>query len=401
MGHALAVVLGLSLAGPQSPPASPPGKTARDQAPATAPAALKTPPARAPLAGLRGFETRSQIEYLAQPGRPHVLRAVYVFPARVRWWISAGEGANEERRMRYQLGEHVLAVEPRQAVSIEYLSEDRDELLGVFELRRALFLWPDDRKWQGQGNERTAAAASGGRMRAKLAGQPARPVELTLLGADGKPRDSFRRITWSEPASPAAPAGEPAPATAGRAWPATFETWNATTQIWTETVEAVDVETRYIDSFFVPPDRRGVAGTSPGDARDLDIPPTCVRRVPLPAGASWDAARAERKRLVAESEAAGGPPLEEWATVEIARDGTPAAVILRLARLPEVAPPGYVLVPERPGTASSVSGLARVKPEVLESLRARLPAGSTPGAAYARFDARKPDPDVVVVVPLD
>jgi hypothetical protein len=161
------------------------------------------------------------------------------------------------------------------------------------------------------------------------------------------------------------------------------------------------VETRYIDSFFVPPDRRGDAGTGKGEARDLDIPPTCVRRVPLPSGASWDAARAERTRLVTEAAAAGGPSLEEWATFEITPDGTPAAVVLRLARVPDVVPPGFVLVPERPGTATSVSGLAQLKPELLERLRARLPAGSTPGAAYARFDARKADPDVVVVVPLD
>jgi len=401
VGHALAVVVGLSLAGLQDPPAVPPKKAPREQVPAAASAALKPPPSRTALAGLRGFESRSRIEYLAQPGRPHELRTVYVFPARVRWWISAGEGPNEERRMRYQSGEHVLAVEPRQAASIEYHSEDRDALLAVFELRRALFLWPDDRTWDGQGDERTAPAAVGGRIHAKLAGEPLRPVDLTLFGVDGKPRDSFRRITWREPAPPTPAAGEPVPATRGRAWPASFETWNASAQIWNETVDAVDVETRYIDSFFVPPDRRGVTGAGPGDARDLDIPPTCVRRVPLPAGASWDAARAERTRLIAQVQAAGGPPFEEWATVELTRDGKPAAVILRLARVPDVIPPGFVVVPERPGTASSVSGLARVQPALLESLRARLPADSTPGAAYARFDSRKADPDVVVVVPLD
>ncbi|MBL8861406.1 MAG: hypothetical protein JNK02_05280 [Planctomycetes bacterium] len=371
--------------------AVPPGQTppAGQASPVPArpgPTPLEPPPPRAPIAGLRGFESRSRLVYAAQPGRAHELRAAYVFPDRVRWWISAREGATEERRLRYQYGPHVLAVEPSQSASIEYRAEDRDALLAAFELRRALFLYPDGCAWSGSGSVRTATLASGDVLTAKLAGEPARPIEIEYAPRRGETRDSCRAITWA--------------VTGGRAWPATFELWNGATLAWREAVESVDVETRILDSFFIPPDRRGAAGAPVEGVRDLDIPPTCLRRVPLEPGTSWDAARAARAKLAEDWPATGAPALEEFLTFELREDGLPAAIHLRLARVPERAPEGFVILPERLGAATSVRGLSAVTPAVLERVRHRLPAGGEPGPAYARFDGRRPDPDVVVVVPI-
>jgi len=368
--------------GTTSPPRSaPPQVSSVPRAP------LLPPPARQPIAGLRGFESRSRIEYSGQPGRLHELRAVYVFPERVRWWIAAQDGATQQRRMRYQYGQHVLAIELQQSESVEFRAEDRAAILAAFEMRRALFLWPDDRIWTGEGEAREAVLKNGDGLRAKVAGQPPRPVELEYVAANREFHDSFRAITWRTDAP--------------RAWPATFEVWNGTTLAWRESVDAVDVETRFVDSFFVPPDRRGVAGTPVNDVRHLDIPPACIRRVELPADTTWDAARAERTRLQQAGSTAGAPPLEEISTFEVRPDGSPAAVILRQASTPARAPEGFVLLPDRVGVARSVRGLAAVTPESLKLLAAQLPAGTSAGSAYVRFDGRKPEPDVVVVVPVD
>ncbi len=398
MGHALALTIGAGFAAilaqsvppgastgaPQTPPAA---KPEPGPAQTTKPAPLTPPPARAPIAGLRGFESRSRIEYPGQPGRLHDLRAAYVFPARVRWWIAARDGATQQRRMRYQFGEHVLAVEPQQSTSVEYRAEDRAALLAAFEMRRALFLWPDDRAWTSEGETRKSVLANGDILRAKLSGSPPRPIELAYDAVAHEFHDSFRAITWRVEGT--------------RAWPATFEVWNGTTLAWREAVDAVDVETRFVDSFFVPPDRRGVAGAPMDDVRHLDIPPACVRRVELPAGATWDAARAERVRLQKEGAAAGLPALEEFVTFEVRADGSPAAVLLRLAANPERVPEGFAALPDRVGVARSVRGLSAVTPDVLKALSARLPAGATAGRAYVRFDGQRAEPDVVVVVPVD
>jgi len=351
----------------------------------TKPTPLDPPPPRAPIASLRGFESRSRLEYVSQPGRVHELRAAYVFPDRVRWWISAPDGAGEERRLRYRLGRHVLAVEPRQSGSVEYVAEDRDALIAAFELRRALFLYPDGFEWKGEPLERRATLANGDVLTAKLAGEPTRPVRLDLRTESGEFRDSFRAITWRTEGA--------------RHWPVSFEVWNSETLAWRETVDAIDVDTRFLDSFFVPPDRRGVVGTPVVGVRDLDIPPVCLRRIELAAGSTWDAARAEHARVSEAHAQTSALALETFVTLEIASDGQPRAILLRLARMPSVIPEGFQVLPERIGAATSVRGLGAVTVEALARVSGRLPAGSTPGTAYVRFDSAKSDGDIVVIVP--
>jgi hypothetical protein len=375
VGHAAALGLVLALAqgaAPTKPPAAP----------------LAPPQARAAVAGLAGFESLSTLDYLAQPGRPHELRTTYVFPDRARWWIAATDGRMEERRLRYRYGGQVLAVEPRSATSVEYRAEDRTALLGAFELRRALFLWPDGFAWSGDGAVRTATLGEVGTLRARLGpGERPRPVEIELLEPDGALRDACRQVTWREGKD--------------RAWPATLELWSGTTLVWKETVRSIDVETRWIDSFFVPPDRRGVTGVAVGAPRGIDIPPTCLRRCPLPAGADWYAARAERQRLLEDAAARALPALENWATFEVGPDGAPTAVLLRLDDPRQKPPEGYASLPERLGVAASVKGLDGVGTAPLDGLRKLLPQGARPGAAYVRFDPRAAEPDVVVVLPYE
>ncbi len=351
---------------------------------ATAPTPLVPPPARAAIAGLRGFESRSRLEYPAQPGRLHDLRAAYVFPERVRWWIAARDGAYNQSRIRYQYGQHVLAVEPTPPASVEYRAEDRTAILAAFDLRRALFLWPDDRPWSGTGATRTAKNCLGELLRATVAGTPPRPTSIECVPDSRENRDCFRAITWTNSES--------------RAWPATFEVWNGATVAWRESVDVVDVTTRFIDSFFLPADRRGVVGDPVEGVRDLDIPPVCLRRVALPDQASWKRAREEQGRLRAEAREAKLPDIEDWFTFELGAEGAPTAVLLRLARVPAHPPEGYTTIPDRIGTATAVTGLAAVDQAVLRRLIARMPEGSTAGKAYARFDGSREEPDVVVLV---
>jgi hypothetical protein len=346
---------------------------------------LVEPPARAPIAGLRGFEVRSTIAYAPAPQRAHELRTAYVFPERVRWWFAARDGPDLlERRLRYRYGRHVFAIETRGDTSSEYVAEDRSALLGAFELRRALFLWPDGFGWSGTDRRRSADLGELGRLDLRL-DPGGRPAEIALVDAHGELRDSCRAIAWSVPAE-------------GRAWPASFEVWSGETLAWRETVESVDVETRWIDSFFLPPDRRGLGGAPLPGLRALDIPAVCQRRVALPPDLSWDAARRERARRVAEHQAARGPELEAIATFELGPKGEPRAALLRLARAPEVAPEGFVRLHERVGLALAVHGLGAVGEEPLRALSQALPRGARGSPAYARFEEAREVGDVVLVL---
>src|SRR5207249_1671436 len=146
--------------------------------------------------------------------------------------------------------------------------------------------------------------------------------ELGAAAPDGKPIDTYKSIRWRE--------------MGGRVWPASMELWHAGELVWRETVEKVDVEARFVDSYFVPPDRRDRTASEPvgGEIRPLDIPESCSLRIEIPKGTSWGAALQdlERRRADCSSRLADSKlELDPRATIELSKAAEPAAFLLRLS----------------------------------------------------------------------
>jgi hypothetical protein len=345
-----------------------------------------------PIAGISSLESVSTLLYPGAPDLPHELRATYVFPERVRWQLSVKDGKDEERLLQFRSGETVYRIPPHSAASEICTGTDRSETLLQMEMRRALMLYPDGFEWKSTGSERRADLGELGTLFVLDSTAPdKRPTELSDAGPDGKTIDSFKAIRWREKD--------------GRTWPAEMELWHAGELAWKETVESVDVRGRFVDSYFVPPDRRDRTGAEPmqGSIRELDVPPTCALRVEISKGSTWDGALADLARLRSEWSkqlAEKKLELEPIATIEISKEGEPTAIVLRLSTTPDDSPAGFLLSSARKGLAVAVLGLKEATSAKIADLRKALPKGSVEGIPYVRFDPKtSAEGRVLVVLP--
>lgn len=352
----------------------------------------RPPPAPKPIAGISGFESISTLLYPAAPDRPHELRATYVFPERVRWQLSVKDGKGDERVLQFRSGETVYSLPAHSAASEICTGPDRSQTLLQMELRRALMLYPDGFEWKGTSPERRADLGELGSLFVRDSTAPdGRPTELGDAGPDGKRIDSFKSIRWCEKD--------------GRSWPAEMELWHSGELAWKETVESVDVRGRFVDSYFIPPDRRDHAGSEQvqGSIRELDLPPTCALRVETAKGATWDRVLADLARLRGEwtrQLAEKKLELEPVATIEISGGGDPTAIVVRLSTVPEDLPTGFLVSSPRKGLAMAVLGLKEATPARLTDLHKALPKGSVEGVPYVRFDPKTgAEGRIVVVLP--
>lgn len=370
---------------------------ASKQAPA---ATAQTAPTSAPgprkaIAGIRGFESVSTLVFAARPNSPHTLRATYVFPDRVRWWIGVGEDKTLERQMRYRFGTEFRAIDPKAAKSHVLEGDARGETMAQMEMRRALMLWPAGFEWKSEKDASSVSLGALGRL--VTVNDNARPTKLTWFDAQDRIVDEFRAIEWRVEAK--------------KSWPTKFELWHEGNLVWRETIEAVDVDTRFIDSYFVPADRREGAGGQAleiGRVTSMDLPEHRRRRVPLELGTTWDGAREKYATLCAELRptlAAQGIALDDKATFEVNAELAPTAVLLRLAAsskaLGSEFDKDWPVWHERPGLVTFVIGLADAKASRLKALRDALPADASGGVPYMRFDPAKPGEHVLIVLPLE
>lgn len=362
-----------------------------------APPRTQDPAPRAAIGRFTTIDCASLVVYADAPDVPHRLNATYVFPDRARWWLGIGPEDSPERHMRMRLGSRVHALDPASAVSRELLAEERTEALVLLEMRRALLLWPLGFEWQRTGNASTAPLARLGRLTARFADErAANPDALEFTAEDGSPGDQLRAITWR--------------ADGDKAWPVTLELWHANARVWSETVRAIDTKTRFIDSFFLPSDKRDVGVSTPvatSAVRGTDLPECRVQRIALKPECSLEAALVEWRGAAegrGKALAALGLALEDKTTIEIDRDARPTALVLRLqpakGPLPDEIARDFELVPERPGLVTSVVGLPSVERGLVTRLLAAVPADAAPGQAYLRLDPKAPGGHVLIVLPL-
>jgi hypothetical protein len=377
----LALTLGL-LSAPQEPKPEP----KQDSKPAASAPSLAFP-ARAPIAGLAGFHGVSTVTYAEAPERPHELEATYVFPDRARWQV-VDRSASASRHIVYRAGAEFFVLEPGTAssqwIDASSHADDRAANLRAFELRRALFLWPDGFAWKGQGSERSADFA-GGSLVATL-GADGRP-ETIAVETSGAPGERYESIRWSE--------------RRGRWWPRSLEFVLDGARVWSETVESVDTQVHLLDLYFVPPDRRPAPQSQAAMLRQVihgDVPGGWCKRVALAAKTTWSDTEARWRKEVAAA-ASAGQRIEPGAWVELDRAGRPVALVLHLSRGSGDPPHGTEEVEERTAVVVGLNGVDLDLADALRSLEASAPEGTAAGEAYARF-AQAPGPDRPVRVYL-
>jgi hypothetical protein len=358
-----------------------------------------------------GLSAVSRIVYDDEPDAPHRLEVVYVRPDRARWRIDRIGGKPLERLVEYRLGERVLQLAPQGLASREIPASERDAVLLRMELRRAVLEWPAGFAW---GPERESARGSDGarsreapvprvdgsetrigRLEAQLddEGLPTRVRALTAADVE---QEALAIDAWSASTGP------------GRRHPLRMRLLVDEREVWSETIESLQEPVRYLDLFFLPPDRRAPrGGTPPGGSpiRSLDLVGITFRLHALEPGTEWDAAQ-ERARAwidAATEELAGaGIAVDRTPTFEISARGEPLRCVVRLAERRESPPEGWTSLGDRPGLLTLLPDLAALTPAAVEALVRAVPVDARPGTPYVRLSPSGGTlPGVQLALPLD
>jgi hypothetical protein len=394
----LSVVLGFST--PIQPRAqeNPPAPTKKPSSTGDSP----PPPAiQKSIAGILGFKSVSSLTYEDAPATTHQLIATYIFPDCARWFLGVGDEKSPERQMRYRFHERAFSVAPRSSTSLELQAEERANTLQQMELRRALMLWPDGFDWKVAGEGALADLGSLGSLRARFekpvtvadlkdraSGQ--RPIQVTSLNGKAEEIESFRALTWQE--------------IHNRRWPATAELWHAGKRIWREQFESIETSVRYVDSYFLPADRRELqpsAHPMRGRVQPLDVPETVSLRVELKSGETWEGAMTECSKLRNLWELRlkkEGLELDPKNTIELTSGMQPAACVLRLSTVPTAPPSEFARQPARAAVATMVDGWSDVSEAQLSALARALPKESKTLAAYVRVDPEQAKTGPILLV---
>lgn len=280
-------------------------------------------PPRQNVAGLSGFESVSVLHYAADPDEKHELTCLYVFPARARWQITVRGKPELGRHVEYRCGDAYFELAQSSDRSAEVGAtaaqpNQRESKCELFELRRAAFLWPDGFDWTGEGSSRSALTECGRKLTANL-DPDGRPSSLSFEPQPLRGDESLHIRSWRNRHE--------------RWWPDVLEFRQGSNLVWSEHVESLTTRLALLDSYFVPPDRRALAGAlREAHVLHFDAPPQHEIRLGLEQTLDWaDAARiwAEfQQRVAAELPS-------EWRCLpavafELNDQGLPTAAIVRL-----------------------------------------------------------------------
>jgi hypothetical protein len=348
---------------------------------------LIEPPARAAVAGLAGLAVTSELSGEDVEGRAteSELSVWYVFPERARWQRNPRPARPGARELAFRYGPQTWRVEPLQSVSRRLAGEEARATELEFELRRALWMWPDGFAWSGEGGFRSAPvrtpAVDEGPpcfLVARL-GEGGRPSEMGVAvgAAEGDARALLhvRNVTWR--------------AAEERSFPADFDLYRGSVHAWHERVSATYLAPQALDHFFLPPDlKRGDLPVSDAPPREVRIPERAERRVELHAGEDWDAALQAAQRLAGEERdrlAPQGLALAPGVLIELDREGRPRAVRVELASLPGELPADWVRAPEQPAWDQRMARPGAVSAQQLARLRSFLGPSERPDWAFVRL----------------
>jgi len=347
------------------------------------------PDERAPIAGLVGFHAVSRIDFGQAQNR---LTADYVFPDRARWHFESYEAKERsEHLFLYRRGALVWQFAQGRSQALE--GAERDAVLLQMELRRAVMLWPDGFSWgETAGGLREAQVTPDSRCGGTAIGrlvatmQEGRPARITAHDVSGLALETLE-LTSSEERN-------------GRPWPAGLALLGGDgKRQFQETIESVETRVRFLELYFIPPDRRpGTAGAPGTGVVATNVVPMTYRVRSLASGTSWSQATRQARQWIAE-ERAPGIEVDPVPTFEVTAEGQPARCLVRLAVAADPPPEGFVTVPEGIGFLLSLPGLEALDRSLLDSLIARVPEGHSPGTPYLRVHDRARMP-IELVLPL-
>lgn len=293
------------------------------------------------------------------PATPQELVLAGMERARWRCELDAErEGARSRTRILYLDGERVLEfVTGRESSRALEAEEARVERAG-FAVLQGLLLAPERVAWRDHEDERVAELSLG-----RLIAAPRLRPSVVRLEHDGQVLASLRAIRWSEPEQ-----GLPA-----RPLEARLER-EGRPPLFLRVI-AVDAKLEYVPAFFLPPDRREEPSAERGfDARveRVRLEECRERRIPLPAGTSWEQALARDERLRAEhARSLPQRPLSPARLLELDARGLPRAVVLRLDSAREPVP-GFELRAPAEALTLLLPALESLGPASLLRLRAGL-----------------------------
>lgn len=329
-------------------------------------APLADPGPRIKLAGMRNVVLETRVTFRAAPAEPHRIRTIFSFPDRTRWWLSPEGPTSQGRRLRYGYGERAFGIEPGEAASIEYSGVERLATLRQLALRRHTFLWPDGIAWTaGEGGDLVADLGPVGRLVATL-GPDGRPVAVRSEDATGELHEALRPTEWME--------------SAGRLWPGRLAFLARDQPVWDEDLLEVDTTSLFIETFFLPPDRRDAksAPVDPdrGRVRSVDVPGFYFRRVALRSAGTWERALEQAEQLTRElgKELPEGWSVDPYLTIELSAQTLPGSLLLRIVGSDARPPGGFERRAEQAALCLFLDSPAQLDQAALERLRAAVPA---------------------------
>ncbi|WP_145168341.1 hypothetical protein [Planctomycetes bacterium Pla133] len=324
----------------------------------------------------------SDLTFDSAPQWPHRLTATWMFPDRARFELALVGGRPADRSNEFHLGPRLFAQADANSESVELEGESRASTLGMFELRRALFLWPQGFDWVAEGALRRCD------LFLEPAGDPIGSLVATL-DDDGWPRSmSVRSADGSVNATLTVGAWA---STDGREHPTELRLEMAGQAVWTERVAEVALNVNFRDDYFLPVDRIAGDGVG-GEVRVGEITALVVRAIPLARERrEWSAALEDEARLrgeVAAELAGSGRILRPTRLMQVDGQGRPTAVLLALEEFPAgPLPTGWEARPAGRAARLWFERLDRIGAPDVARLAAQVPAGGDPPPPYVRIGA--------------
>ncbi len=376
----------LAISGAHGPDASQHPAAVQDPAPTAPPAQddASSPPPATKLGKMRAVVARYALDYGTDEDH-HELELTYAFPERSRWVLTVPASKmrifNRFGAKAYKRTEH--NAQSQQLDGAELLDQIRE-----MDLMQAALLWPDAFPWRdASGSHLHQLGPVGFLLVDPFEGK--RPTTFHALDASGMVRASLGVEAWVEQHA--------------RAWPARWRLdvpargENKAVEL-NATLLAVAVDGRFLDGFFVPPDRRPrSAARVVENLRHVDMPARDVRRFALTGAPGWDE-RIEAARKLYASWQKRVPDLTPWMFVEL--DGRARASALWLARRGErETPEGWTRRPAGGALAVTLGHSARVRRDLLQKMRSKLESEVLAGAPLVRLPV-DPEGSLDVLLPL-
>lgn len=350
------------------------------------------------IAGFRGITIISKIVFQSAPEKPHDFETNYIFPSRARWWLSFDRERSGSRRADYRYGDRVFVLESGTNASVELFELDRSSAIRRMELRRALFLYPDGFDWELDGLTGTAPLGgsgdqeSMGSLQVELDSEK-RPRLMLVLSPEGQRHEALIVEKWKT--------------LNDRDWPQVIRLEYGEHVIWNETILKIDPGRRYVDSFFIPVDRRSGTNsneqsTTSSELRQIDLPVFAYRNFDLPQGTDWKTAfelgrEIWKRENKAESSVAGR--LDPVVRFEIGPRGQPTFAILHLVKA-ESLPSEWQLTEARTGLMLVLDSFDQLSRSRIDKMLRSIPVGSRPTPAYVRKIGDEKSSRLQLILPL-